>query len=371
MELLNQAIRFVRQKNEGFDAKAEQKLIDADGDHYSSLVGELGAKFGKETVLKADRNWKPEAERLAFEAQRKRIESMFCTVFGTENMIQLIQLAKYGEYEEYDEIPLANLANVSPYRGGSPHKVAEAIRKYGMFPAGTYPFTREMKKKTDLIMTPTPAMMAEAAKWKDRWDFGHEWLFPSPVNTIQDIMYHQLQFSPLGVGVAAWYQKNGIYYKPNWANDNHWTGGIAVGAEYGQYWWILDSYKDSSGTPFKKVAWDYPFAFVKKYKLRAKDDKYSAGQIVYNNFQGKRIQRYEANGEMYFVSDELIKYLGWWTNDEWVQGRVNIGLNDATKEGELKGITEDKFKQLKDYATLQGIKVQGFDDVKGSDKFKH
>ena len=74
---------------------------------------------------------------------------------------------------------------------------------------------------------------------------------------------------------------------------------------------------------------------------------------------------------MYFVSDELIKYLGWWTNDEWVQGRVNIGLNDATKEGELKGITEDKFKQLKDYATLQGIKVQGFDDVKGSDKFKH
>ena len=107
MKLIYYIIRFLIQKNEGFDAKKEKKQIKEDGDHYDTEAGQLGAIFGKRKVIKPDRNWMPDAQKIEFEAQKKRVETMFCTEFNTENPIQIYQQAVYGKYDEGDEIPMA------------------------------------------------------------------------------------------------------------------------------------------------------------------------------------------------------------------------------------------------------------------------
>ena len=359
--LKNKAIRLVRQRNKGFDAKKEFEKIDMEGDHYSDLGGELSAKFGGFKVIKEDGNWRPDFERVIFEAQQKSVESMFCTVFNTENCVQALQIALYNEFEEYDEIPLANLAGVSPYKGGSPHSVAEALRKYGLFKAGTYPFTDQMRSKNDLVIKVTDSMLAVGQEWLKKWNFGHEWIY----NITPSKLLEMLKTSPIGAGVYAWnYDSNkGVYTKPSWATDNHWTC-VIVGAEVGKYWWVYDSYKDFSGTPFKKLDWNYPFAFAKRYWLEKKTiGEYDEGRELYNRLKGKIIMRSQAAGEMYEVLESgVVQFAGWWTNSPRVQSILDRGLREEQKAGRFIGISEadwvklenSTFVKINDYLEITG-----------------
>ena len=362
MEILNSLIRKLRQKNKGFDEIREAKKYEEDGDHYTTFGGELEEKLGAYEIIKEDRNWKPDFDKINFEPQRRVVDSMFCTVFNTIKVIVGLQQAKFGFFEDYDEIPLANLAGVSPYTGGSPHAVAEAIRKHGMFPAGTYPFDDSITSKDQLIIDFTPDMLPIAARWLDKWEFGHEWVYPGIVGSMQSAMWEALKYSPLGVGVAAWHKDlEGFYYKPSWANDNHWAC-LVVGGKEDEYWLIYDSYLDGSGTPYKKVRWDYPFSWVKKYQLNKKDiAQQDLGKDLFERLKGKHIQRTEkeagGHGEIYFVGDK-VKYGGWWTNDEWLQKLITEALMKEYTKGTIVPVSEKDFEDLISYIKLAGIPLE-------------
>lgn len=363
MELLYKIIRLFLQNNKGFLPFEVREQIKKDRNigksHYSDLGGELDAKFGGFSIVKPDGNWEAEAKKLLFEPQRRRVETMYCTIFDTENLIQMVQVAKYGEYEEYDEIPLAHDAGVSPYRGGSPHSVMETIRKGGMYPKGTYPFDDSITTKEQLLYKPTTADRAEAKKWLDRWSFGHEWIWNFSPNHLMEM----LKTSPLGVGVYAWNYDSTkkVYTKPSWATDNHWTC-VIVGAVPGKYWLVLDSYEDFSGTPFKKLDWNYPFGFVKRIYLEKKtlseQEQRKKGEDLFNRLQGKHIIRSQTNGEVYEVLKDSIKFCFWSTDCEWLQDKLNRSLREEQKKGTFVGISEADFANLKVYTAFAGIPVE-------------
>ncbi len=345
-----------KQKNKGFFSHKESKKIRKEGDHYFDSIGQLGAKFGKFEIIKPDYNWRPEAEKITKEIQViNGVETMFCTVYNTENCLQILQQAKYGFYEEYDELYNAKLAGVSPYRGGSPHAVAESIRKNGMIKLRPE-LRKNIRSKQDLIIDITPDMLEEGKKWLDKWEFGHEWIWnPTPQRLIDC-----LKTSPLGIGVFAWTKNSkGIYYQPAWATPNHWTG-LIVAAKPNEYWEVYDSYNEV----FKKLDWNYPFKFCKRYYLSKKNpDSVSEGKKLYIKLKGKHIITPDSNGEIYYVGENL-KYVPWWTPDEWLQNKLNFGLRDAERKKEFIGVSNEDFEKLKNAVILAGGKVIN-EEIKG------
>lgn len=331
-------------------------------------AGQIEERFGAQPVVREDGQYDyflPKLEVQKFPWG----ESWYCPVYGTENCEQTLKKAKFGEFDEYTERFLGVLAGLKKNIGGNPNVVAEQWRKYGNLPYSFLPF--EGVNSWEEFNSPnpmTPALIAEGKKYLEKWSFGHDWVLPGIVGTMKDAMKEALKYSPLGVGVQAWYldSKTGYYYSPKGVNANHWV--MCYGYEEGKYWKIFDHYDASK----KKLAWDYDFPFVKRYTLGKQsftpDSAADRGKKVYEEYKGKRIQRYEVakggHGEMYFVNANTIEYLGWGTNSKWVQEKLNFGLNDATKKGELKGISEQKFSDLQAYCSFQGIKIETSSDVK-------
>jgi len=341
MKLLYFLIRLFAQKNKGF--RGQKEAIE--DDHFVYGDGQLEANFGEAVkVLRPDGQWDDYLPD--FEAQKiNGVETMYCTAFHTENPIQILMKFKYDYKEEYSEIYNANLAGVSPYKGGSPHEVAESWRKYGGLKIEELPLTA-VKSKADLIINAND-YKEKGKKLLEKFEFGHDWIWSLNHEGIKQT----LKYSPLGVGVYAWTQKDGIYYEPSWATPNHWT--TLYGYVDGQYWKVFDSYHNE----FKHLDWNYPFKFAKRYTVVAKDiGEVSEGKDLYTRLQGKHILIPDLNGEIYYVGEHL-KYEGWATNSDWLQGRINESLRKAQKDGSFIGVSKADFDKLKTYVVLAGKQI--------------
>ena len=109
-------------------------------------------------------------------------------------------------------------------------------------------------------------MIVESEKWSTTHDYKHQWVFTGQhdLKEKQARLMQALRSSPLGVSVYAWKEKDGLYIKPEGAQDQHWT--VCFGYEEGAYWLIFDSYP-----PYiKKLAWDFDFGFAKQYTIEKK-----------------------------------------------------------------------------------------------------
>jgi len=84
----------------------------------------------------------------------------------------------------------------------------------------------------------------------------------------QKRMMMALKTSPLGVSVCAWRKQGDVYVKSKNERDNHWTVCV-VGYVKDKYWLIADTYIDD-GEPIKKLSWDYPFSYCKRYSIELK-----------------------------------------------------------------------------------------------------
>lgn len=160
----------------------------------------------------------------------------------------------------YSERFLAIASGTDPIKGGNnPQKVAETARKKGFVDEGILPFDSTLNNLTEYYAPLTGPTLQKGKEWLNKWSFKHDWLSNGsliPPETLKKA----LTYSPLGIAVYAWAQgEDGFYVRPEQAKDIHWVE--LRGYKDGKYWIVCDSY-----SPFtKKLAWDYPFYFAKRY----------------------------------------------------------------------------------------------------------
>jgi hypothetical protein len=346
MNLIYAIIRLFKQKKgHGF------KGVKIDYDHdFMFGDGQLEERFGAaKQVIKENGQWDPylpEAEYQKFDWG----DTMHCTVYGTENCEQTLMKAKYGESQEYSERFLGVQAGITQ-GGGSPHKVAEAWRRDGNLEYSLLPF--EDANSWEEFNSPnpmTPELLNSAARWSSEWEFGHDWITPGIMGGMAGAIKHALKYSPVGVGVYAWASQDGYYVKPSWARDNHWV--MCYGYVDGEYWKVYDHYDQVH----KKIAWDYPWAFAKRYTLEKKNqEQEDKGYDLFKRLEGMHIHRAHAKGEIYYVGPEEVVFEGWWSNSPWLKGGINEWLREQEQKGNFTGISEQDFEDLTSYIELAGI----------------
>lgn len=196
------------------------------------------------------------------EYQRKKFETSSCTGFGTTNCIETLMKYLYKTEPNFSDRGLGIFAGTDS-GGNSPHIVAEAWRKNGLFQEQLLPFSDNLQNVEEYYSWKggDENLCRQIAKeWQDYFIFNHEWVFTKAGDT-KKLMKEALKHSPLGVSVNAW-EKDGEYYvKPQAGGSNHWC--MCYGYKEGEYWLIFDSYDATT----KKLAWDYKFDFCKKYSL--------------------------------------------------------------------------------------------------------
>ena len=187
----------------------------------------------------------------------------------------------------YSERYIAIVANLDPQRGGSPHDVAEAIRKNGLIADSLLPFT-ETVDSVEKYYSPDPMEEQYLSIGKDflhQYDFKHEWVATDkhdPKETAER-MKKALRTSPLGVSVQAWTERNGIYVKEQGTPDNHWV--VCVGYD-DDYPLIFDSYPPY----FKKLMPFYDFGFAKRYLIQKVADQSIKPLTPWRTIQVKLLQ---------------------------------------------------------------------------------
>lgn len=173
---------------------------------------------------------------------RNGLETMACTVYGTQNCIETLLQKVLFESDNFSERFTAILSGVGS-DGNSPHKVAECIRSNGLIDDTKLPFDDTIKTWDDYYF-PIPMSRkyrAEGLKWLKAYEIKHEWVFTSgTVKQKIEAIKNALTRSPVGLSVYAWYEEDGIYKKIG--EDNHWV--CCYGYD-DRGWKIFDSYDNT------------------------------------------------------------------------------------------------------------------------------
>lgn len=192
------------------------------------------------------------------------IETYACVVYTILNCVEILIKRKYGIERNYAERFLATVVNTRGV-GSDPYEVAEFLRKLGIPPQSVLPFDETVDTE-DKFFAPIPPKVYEIAReFLAEFDFRHEGVTPTPENITK-----ALQCSPLLMSVPAWYEKNGLYFRPAPTTpDNHAT--TLIGQRIGEYRTIFDSYGDAIGDPYiKDVRWDCIPQMVMRFYVNKK-----------------------------------------------------------------------------------------------------
>lgn len=213
-------------------------------------------------VLKEDGNWEsllPTEERQNI----RNIETYNCTGFNTLNAIEILVYKLTGKRENYSDRWVGIIAKTKA-PGNDPHKVAEAIREYGLVKEESLPFSDDIKDIDEyysfkgLTQGQIDALYEEAKQWKKTYDFKHSWVFTPGQPILEQInnIKIALKNSPLAVGVYAWASDNrNVYY--SLGQENHWTNIYNVS----DFIKVFDSYP-----PFKKDI-EQTLRYCKRYSV--------------------------------------------------------------------------------------------------------
>tara|TARA_Y100000310_G_scaffold275754_1_gene292454 strand:- start:2832 stop:3863 length:1032 start_codon:yes stop_codon:yes gene_type:complete len=289
------------------------------------------------------------------EPQRRRVETMNCTNYGTMNALETLHKALYDEEIDYSE-RYGGILSGTTVRGNLAERPCETIRKKGMILESQLPFDDSIKS-WNAYYSPKPMtedLLQAGQDWLDNYEFLHEWVRATPNN-----LKAALKYSPLGVSVYAWAKNSqGMYYKAR--PENHWT--CLVGYKEGEYWLVFDSYAPH----LKKIPWSNTFGFAKRYYLKRTKTKKEVDQNFYNSMIGQFVLRVNANGELYKVEEEVLKKVNFQISDPDIWKAVHVTLRPM-----ITGITEPNFLRLSRVAkNLRGIEepdedieLKGFFDI--------
>lgn len=231
----------------------------------------LGSANLQEPIINSLGDWSnylPVGER----QNRRGIETNACSLHGTETAIEEQLLFFTGVKANNSERYLANYAKnlglLDPSVGADPHFIAEMRRNTsGTVPEERAPWIEIIQTPEEYYSLDINPLIPEAKTWYKEWRLNHKWLWvgnTSPQEKRKRIQ-DALKKGTVCVSVAAWYDKNGQYYKPSGASDNHWVNLFQASGD--APYKVLDSYPESEGDFIKELDPLYDFGFAKVYFL--------------------------------------------------------------------------------------------------------
>jgi hypothetical protein len=217
----------------------------------------LGGQKVPLVVLNKEADWRPFAP--VYEPQfNTHTDPNGCTVWGTESALEMMLKKLTGVEYNFSERFTYILAQIRP-PGADPHKVAEVIRKTGLIENSLLPFTEEMSFDEFIQPDPMPERLLRVGRdWLSDNLFLHEWI-PTDKKTLAEM----LQFSPLGISVTAWYEKDGMYID-NGQPNTHWCVLMYMDKVQGKYYPVIfDSYTHSE----KILDSEHNIQFAKRFYI--------------------------------------------------------------------------------------------------------
>ena len=186
------------------------------------LLGSIPKFRGQ--VINPSRDWMPHL-RLG-ERQNLGLDLNSCTIEGSHSGCESA-LKIMGVSENWSEpyaIVFAILSKVlDPARGADPHKMLEMLRKdSGRVLEEAFTRTAEFKGEKPENWD---ALVLQAKEFYKSWELAHEWVYPYGLSVQEKKarLKEALTRGPVLVAVYAWTEKDGIYFKPLNAQDNHWV----------------------------------------------------------------------------------------------------------------------------------------------------
>jgi len=312
---------------------------------------ELGASYDyDDSDLLEDGDWYKIVksiltEREFFEIQKgKFLETMGCTGYGTLNADELIEYKKFGVIKNYSD-RFTNKNSGVTKNGAKISRVFESIRKlHGLVDEKDWPWDRDSFTWNKYYANIPVNIYGKGKNWLKENNFNYQKLR----NAGHEEIKRGLRKSPVGVGVDAWYARNGVYYSVNRAN--HWT--LIIKQNWGQNYIILDSYP-----PYIKVLdWNFKFSFPRIFFINKKEDKWNMEKINKLRNEGyDYIIRGDKNGEFSKLTDNGLIYIPKIQDiaDEIAEDlklspeKTNLMLKYLTQEKKLKWLTEKGYYELK------------------------
>lgn len=161
--------------------------------------------------LQPDGDWTPYLP--TEERQNKGMESYACVAFTILTCIEILIKKQYGVEKNYSDRFLSAVSGTKERRGNSPRTVADFLRKLGVPPEKTWGYVNDYNEYYQQI----PEEVYNIAKeFTAEFEFNYEYV---PLNLTEQA----LKCSPLLVSVPAWFENDGLYYRPKGVRDTHAT----------------------------------------------------------------------------------------------------------------------------------------------------
>ena len=223
------------------------------------VLGAVGDVRGEDILPSGD--WRPFIPNVAEYQQFPGFEPYNCTIFGSSNAIETLIKFHYGLVVNWSDRFGGKIAEVG-IGGTSPHKACEAIRTKGLPYEEEWPWNPSLDTFDEYYSEiPKEIFKKAEEQFLEQWDFKHAWLGGDNAS-----LKAGLKKGAVCLSVPAWFEgKDGIYYRPEGIEDNHWVQLVHM--EEGKYKLVLDSYPDD-GQPLKKIAWDMHHYAAKLYTVK-------------------------------------------------------------------------------------------------------
>lgn len=200
------------------------------------------------------------------EDQNKGFETNACTTFGTMNALEILMKFK-GIDIDFSKRFSAITSGTDPASGNDPVKVAQTAHSTGLIPESELPFDGTITSN-DLFYSPKPMTqnyLNDAQKFLQQYGIGYD-----SVANDEKSLKEALCYSPLGIGVKAWYPTSDpigtIYTFPDNMPYDHW---VALIDYEDQKWWVCyDSYAEN----IKRIEWGALFEDPIRYQIGSPEE---------------------------------------------------------------------------------------------------
>ena len=197
------------------------------------------------------------------------IDKMNCTTMATDNAIETDKKELDGKEINISDRFVTVLSGNTKW-GNYVNYPIEAIMKKGFVLENEYPEEyKNLPTTWDEYYKPiTVDLLIKGLKESDNYSFDYE--FVDGVND-RDTLYQKLHEAPLKATVRYDSSANPEEILNPIGKHNHDI--LIVGAKYGSYWIIFDSYAWQRGWPtLKRYAWNYQFGSVMRIKVELKNN---------------------------------------------------------------------------------------------------